>query len=356
MTTAVPIERPSRAMRLAAAASQVYRRAFAASRVAPLLSRPNPVRRTGYDLDVVIRRVVHEAEDVVSLVLTSADGHPLPAWLPGAHLDVFLPSGRQRQYSLCGVPDDRSAYRIAVRRIADGDGGSREVHDELRDGAPLRVRGPRNAFSLVGTAEAYLFVAGGIGITPILPMVRACHERGVPWRLVYVGRSRASMPFLAELERLGGGVEVRPDDEYGPPDLAAILSRAPQGAAVYLCGPPPLMAPAARIMRLVNPSGSLHTERFSPPAVTGGQPFATHLRRSDITVEVGATESALAAIRRELPDVAYSCRQGFCGTCRVRVLGGEVEHRDRLLTDEQRRDSMLVCVSRAASGPLVLDL
>ncbi|MBP2324432.1 ferredoxin-NADP reductase [Kibdelosporangium banguiense] len=347
---------PSRAMRLAAVASQAYRRVFAASRLAPLLSRPNPVHRTGYDLDVVVRRIAHEAEDVVSLTLAPTDGYPLPAWLPGAHLDVFLPSGRQRQYSLCGNPNDRSVYRIAVRRMADGDGGSREIHDGLSEGDLLRVRGPRNAFSLVGTADAYLFVAGGIGITPILPMVRACHERGAPWRLVYLGRSRTSMPFLAELERHDGAVDIRPDDEYGPPDLAAILSHAPRGAAVCLCGPPPLMAPAQRIMRSVNPSGSLHAERFSPPTVAGGQPFAIHLRRSDITVEVGAAESALAAIRRALPDVTYSCRQGFCGTCRVRVLDGEVEHRDRLLTDTQRRDSMLVCVSRAAAGPLVLDL
>ncbi|GAB3452054.1 PDR/VanB family oxidoreductase [Actinophytocola sediminis] len=347
---------PSRGLRLAAAASDVYRRVFAASRVGALLSRPNPVRRTGYDLDVVVGRIRREAEDVLGLDLVAKDGRPLPAWLPGAHLDVVLPSGRQRQYSLCGDPADRSTYRIAVRRVADGDGGSREVHTKLSEQDSLRIRGPRNAFSLVRTACAYLFVAGGIGITPILPMVRSCHELGLPWHLVYWGRSRASMPFLPELERYGDHVEVRSDDENGPPDLGQILTLAPAGAAVYLCGPPALMAPARGIMRAANPTGSLHAERFSPPPVVGGRPFTVHLRRSGHTVGVGADESALAAIRRTVPGVAYSCQQGFCGTCRVRVLDGEVAHRDRLLTDAERADSMLVCVSRAATGRLVLDL
>ncbi|MFD4193718.1 PDR/VanB family oxidoreductase [Amycolatopsis thermoflava] len=324
-------------MRLAAAASGAYRRVFAAGPVAPLLSRPNPVRRTGYDLDVVVRRVRQEAEDVVSLTLAGDD---LPAWQPGAHLDVFLPSGLQRAYSLCGDPAE-STYRIAVRRLG---AGSREMH-ALREGDGLRVRGPRNAFSLMGNAPSYLFVAAGIGITPILPMARAR-----PGRLVYLGRSRATMPFLSELD----GAEVRPDDECGPPDLREILSLAEPGAAVYLCGPPPLMAPAQRILRELNPTASLHTERFSPPVVEGGRPFEVHLRRSGRTVEVGAEESALSAIGRVL-DVPYSCRQGFCGTCKVRVLDGEVEHRDRLLTPSERGDAMLVCVSRA-TGRLVLDL
>lgn len=339
MTTVTP------GMRLAAVASGAYRRMFAASRVAPLLSRPSPVRRTGYDLDVVVRCVHAEAEDVVSLTLASADGEPLPTWQPGAHVDVFLPSGRQRAYSLCGDPADRFTYRIAVRRLG---AGSQEIH-ALRDGDILRIRGPRNAFPLVGNAPSYLFVACGIGITPILPMTRACRR---PWRLVYFGRSRATMPFLAELD---GEVDVRPDDEYGKPDLTGILPLTAPGAAVYLCGPPQLMAPAPRILRAVNPSASLHTERFSPPVVEGGRPFEIHLRRSGVSVTVGARESALAAIGRAVPDVTYSCRQGFCGTCKVRVLAGEVDHRDRLLTPAERGTEMLVCVSRAV-GPLVLDL
>ncbi|MBN6038942.1 PDR/VanB family oxidoreductase [Amycolatopsis sp. 195334CR] len=338
---------PSRTLRLVAAASSGYRRVFATSRVAPLLSRPNPVRHTGFDLDLTVERVEPEAEDVVGVTLAGPSGADLPSWIPGAHLDLFLTSGRQRQYSLCGDPADRRTYRIAVRRIGDG---SREVHG-LERGQVVRVRGPRNAFPLV-CADSYLFVAGGIGITPILPMVQACRRRGASWRLVYLGRSRASMPFLDSL----GEADIRPDDEYGLPDIADILPLASRGAAVYLCGPPALGEGARGMLREINPDASLHTERFSPLPVTGGEPFDVRLARSGATVRVGADESALAAIRRELPGVAYSCQQGFCGTCRVRVLDGEVDHRDRTLTDRERADSMLVCVSRSTSSSLVIDL
>ena len=344
---------PTRAMRLAAAAGTAYQRVFATSRVAPLLSRPRPVRRSGYELDLTVQAVRAEADDVVSVVLTDPDGRALPTWIPGAHLDVFLPSGRQRQYSMCGDPGDRSSYRIAVRRIDGGEGGSREIHDTVHAGGTLRVRGPRNAFPLAA-ADAYLFVAAGIGITPILPMVRACHDRGVPWRLVYLGRSRASMPFLGELAALDSGpVEIRADDECGPPSLGDILALAPDGAAVYLCGPPALMRPARELLRAGNPRASLHTERFSPLPVGGGAPFEVFLRRTGVTIEVGPGETALTAIGR-VADVPYSCRQGFCGTCKVRVLDGDVEHRDRLLAPADRRDSMLLCVSRA-TGRLVID-
>ncbi|MBK1783411.1 PDR/VanB family oxidoreductase [Prauserella cavernicola] len=352
MTTAY---RPSPALRLAGAASGAYRSVFAGSRLAPLLSRPKPVRRTGFELDLSIRDIRAEAEDVVSVTLADPHGRRLPAWVPGAHLDVVLPSGRQRQYSLCGDVTDRAVYRIAVRRIRDGHGGSAEVHDGLRVGDALRVRGPRNAFPLIDAAS-YLFIAGGIGITPILPMVRECHRRGRPWRLVYLGRTRASMPFLAELGEFGGAVDLRPDTETGPPRIAELLSLADPGAAVYLCGPPPLADGARGLLTEADPSASLHTERFSPLPVAGGEPFRLRLARSGLTVDVAADETALAAVRRALPGVAYSCRQGFCGTCRTRVLSGEVEHRDRTLTESEREDSVLLCVSRAASPTLTLDL
>ncbi len=346
---------PTRALRLAARATVAYRTVFAASRAASWLSRPKPVRNTGFDMSLVIDQVRAEAEGVVGVTLVSPEGHALPSWIPGAHLDLFLPSGRQRQYSLCGDPDDLSSYRIAVRRIDGGLGGSAEVHDSLEAGDVVTVRGPRNAFPLVA-ADSYLFVAGGIGITPILPMVKKCHARGRPWRLVYLGRSRDTMPFLDELARYAGCVEVRPDDENGPPDITEILTTAAPGAAVYLCGPPPLTSTARRVMRQLNPTGSLHTERFSALPVVGGQKFDVHLAQRGTTVSVGADETALAAIRREVPGVAYSCQQGFCGTCRVRVLAGDVEHRDRTLTDAERQDSMLICLSRSAGGPLVIDL
>ncbi|AYF79626.1 oxidoreductase [Nocardia yunnanensis] len=326
----------------------VYKRVFVSGAAAPLLSPSNPVRRSGFELNAVVETMERPTADVVAVTMRAADGRALPSWRPGAHLDVFLPSGRQRQYSLCGDPRDRSRYRIAVRLIPDGAGGSREVHESLWVGDRLRIRGPRNAFTLVD-APSYVFLAGGIGITPILPMVRAVGSRG---RLVYAGRSRESMPFLDEVP----DAEIRPDDEFGAPDVAAIIARAEPGAAVYVCGPPAMLAAAQRCRFTLDPTGSLHTERFSAAPVIDGRSFDITLARSGRTVRVGAEETALAAVRRLLPDVNHSCRQGFCGTCKVAVRAGAVDHRDRLLTAAERENAMLLCVSRAAGDALVLDL
>ncbi|KQY57116.1 oxidoreductase [Nocardioides sp. Root140] len=346
---------PSRGLRALARGAQAYSALFAASSAAPYLSRSKPVRRTGFDLELVIDAVTREVDDVVSFTLRRPDGESLPAWVPGAHLDVFLPSGAQRQYSLCGDPADRTSYRIAVRRIDEGGGGSLAMH-RLSQGDVLTVRGPRNAFTFIDV-ESYLFVAGGIGITPILPMVREAARRGASWKLVYVGRSLATMPFLSELRSLGGGqLELRPDDEFGVPDVADLLLRADEGAAIYVCGPTPLIDAARVLQPTLNPTGSLHSERFSAPPVVGGRPFEVHLARTGVTVPVGAEESALAAIRREVPGVRYSCQQGFCGSCKHAVLKGDVEHRDTKLRPAERDDSMLICVSRAAGDSLTIDL
>ncbi|MFQ6325323.1 PDR/VanB family oxidoreductase [Nocardia sp. CWNU-33] len=354
--TVTPEFTPPATLRVLGAVMDAYLRAFVVGSTASLLSRSNPVRRTGFELDLVVEDVRIEAEDVVSLTLTASNGGPLPTWKPGSHLDVFLPSGRQRHYSLCGNPNDRFRYRIAVRRIADGGGGSREVHDALCPGDAVRVRGPRNAFTFID-APSYFFVAGGIGITPILPMVKAADAAGARWKMVYLGRSRETMPFLGELERLRGGeLDIRPDSEFGIPNAAELLTRAEAGAAVYVCGPPPVLAAAQQTMFTVNPTGSLHTERFSALPVVDGKEFDVELARTGATVHVGAEETALAAIRREVPGVVYSCQQGFCGTCKVAVLAGDVDHRDRTLTDGERDTHMLSCVSRAVGDRLVLDL
>ncbi|MEV0335751.1 PDR/VanB family oxidoreductase [Nocardia sp. NPDC050717] len=332
-------------MRALGVAVDVYKKVF----TQPALSPPHPVRHSGFDLDVVVESVRAEAADVVGVTLRHPGGAPLPAWRPGAHLDVFLASGRQRQYSLCGDPRERHRYRLAVRRIADGDGGSLEMH-ALRAGDPLRLRGPRNAFPFVEAAPSYLFVAAGIGITPLLPMAWAAGARG---RLVYLGRSRATMPFLAEVPP---GTDIRPDDESGTPDLPALLATAAPGAAVYVCGPPPVLEVAQRTLFTLNPTASLHTELFSARPVIDGRAFDVTLTRSGRTVRVGSTETVLDAIRRVRPGVVYSCRQGFCGTCKTRVLAGEVEHRDLLLTAGERADHLLTCVSRSTGGALSLDL
>ncbi|MEB3031852.1 PDR/VanB family oxidoreductase [[Mycobacterium] nativiensis] len=339
---------PAPVLRAAVRAAGAYRNVFAEGTAAALLSRPKPVRRHGFDMTLTVAGMRRESEDVMGLQL--ARPAELPTWTPGAHLDVTLPSGLLRQYSLCGDPADRHRYRIAVRRIPGG-GGSGEIHDTLRPGDFLRVRGPRNAFVLI-PAASYLFVAGGIGITPILPMFRAAVAAGIPARLVYCGRSRATLPFLDELAAIGGEVSVRPDDEFGVPDVEQILADVQPGTAVYVCGPAP-MADAARLH--LPTSVSLFTERFSAPSVTGEKPFTATLQRSGIPVDVGPDESFLSAVRRVQPGVAYSCQQGFCGSCKMRVVDGAVDHRDHHLIDAERADSMLICVSRAAGDHLVLD-
>lgn len=340
------------ALRVGLVAAEAYKQ-IVTSPLVPVLAQSHPVRRAGFERDVVVAAISPVADDVVSVTLCCPGGGELAGWTPGSHLDVVLPSGRQRQYSLCGDPADRHAYRIAVRRLADGGGGSREIHDELRAGDIVTIRGPRNAFRLAD-ASGYLFVAGGIGITPILPMARAAAAAGKPWQLVYTGRTRSSMPFLDELAALPGGrLDVRPDDVNGVPDLDAILAEVPHGRAVYVCGPPAMLETARA--RLAAPDFEVHSERFSAPPVVGGEPFDVELRSTGVTVPVAADQSVLAALRHHRSDLAYSCQQGFCGTCLVKVIEGDVDHRDHTLLDSDREDSMLICVSRC-SGRLVLDL
>lgn len=320
--------------------------------------RPRPVFADRIPAVVTDRRIVATDEDVVQLALAALDGELL-AWHPGAHIDVFLPSGRKRQYSLCGDPADRSAYRVAVRRIAAGDGGSIEMHG-LAVGDVIEISTPRNAFFLAlpepGCGGPLRFIAGGIGITPILPMLALAEATGLDWGLVYTGRNRRSLPFLDELSGYGSRVRVRTDDEHGLPAAAELLDEVQAGTAVYACGPAPMLA----LLHEALPAGSpveLHHERFSPPPVVGGQRFTIELARTGTLIEVADDESALAAICRQRPDVAYSCQQGFCGTCVQQVLDGEVDHRDQLLTDAQRRHgNMLICVSRSNGDHLTLDL
>ena len=311
---------------------------------------------------VVDRRLVAQDEDVVQLTLAAPDATKLTGWHAGAHIDLHLPSGRMRQYSLCGDPRQEREYRIAVRRSPGGGGGSIEVHG-LTVGQIVEISEPRNAFMMPlpgsgSRAEKLRFIAGGIGITPILPMARHAERLGVPWSLCYVGRHRGSLPFLDELLAFGDKVWVRTDDEHGLPAAAELLDGVDGRTAVYVCGPPPMLEAVRRSIPLAWGS-ELHFERFSPLPVVDGTPFELELACSGEVVMVGGDQSALAALRAFRPDVSYSCQQGHCGTCVQRVLTGEVEHRDNTLTDRQRElGQMLVCVSRAKAegGRLVLDL
>ncbi|MBO0820752.1 MAG: oxidoreductase [Nocardiopsaceae bacterium] len=332
--------------------------------------QPRPGRPHWRKLVVADR--VTEADGVVSLRLRAPGGEPLAPWHPGAHVQLELPSGTIRHYSLNGDPSDPACYRVAIRRIDGGGGGSAEIHDTVTEGTVLRVAGPINAFPFAAEPRV-LLVAGGIGITPILPMARKAAALGLDWRLVYAGRSRATMPFLTEVSALDGAsldgasapagsrVTVLADDEDGGPDAADLIGQAPHGAAVYACGPPPLLGALRTAANAAIDAGrlrSFHFERFTAPPITDGRPFEVELARTGAVLPVPADRSVLDTLRAYNPAVPYSCQQGFCGTCTQRVLRGPVDHRDQRLTpDEREAGDMLVCVSRAAEGErLVLDL
>jgi cytochrome P450/ferredoxin-NADP reductase len=299
------------------------------------------------------------ADGVVTLSLRGLSDQPLPAWEPGAHVDLILDNGPTRQYSLCGDPGDRHAYRLGILRDPAGRGGSTYVHDRLFEGDVVRVRGPRNNFPFVSSPR-YLFIAGGIGITPILPMVRAAESAGAGWRLVYGGRQRGSMAFLDELSEFGERVEVRPQDETGFLPLAALLGDPQPQTAIYCCGPEPLLA-AVEANSTGWPPGALHLERFAPkpqaePVRT--EAFEVVLQRSELTLTVPPHRSIMSVVEEAGVGVLSSCAEGTCGTCETPVLDGEPDHLDSVLTEVERRagDCMMICVSRSCTSRLVLDL
>ncbi|ULD45154.1 PDR/VanB family oxidoreductase [Rhodococcus qingshengii] len=300
------------------------------------------------------------ADNVVVLELRDPAGADLPAWTPGAHIDLQLEPGLVRQYSLCGDPARRDVWQIAVLREPSGRGGSQYVHDKLEAGASVTVRGPRNHFELKPSPK-YLFIAGGIGITPILTMVNAAEKTGAEWRLVYGGRNQNTMAFAEHLaERFGERVELHPQDVAGLIDLPSLLAEAQTDTLVYCCGPAPLLdAVTAHCSEWRN--GALHLERFvakqlEEPVVAGD--FEVELAQTGTTVTVPPDKTILQAVTEAGAQVLSSCEVGTCGTCETAVLEGEVDHRDSLLTKEEQdaNDTMMICVSRAACAKLVLDL
>jgi ferredoxin-NADP reductase len=303
-----------------------------------------------------------EAAGVVSVVLRSPTGERLPEWSAGAHVTVTLPSGLLRQYSLCGSTGDPYGYTIAVLHVEDGRGGSREVHQGLRIGDVIEVGAPQNNFALV-PAQEYLFIAGGIGITPILSMIEALRDQPDParFRLIYGGRSRPAMAFLDRVGALDG-VELVPHDIAGLPDIAGAFAQSAPGTAVYCCGPPAMLA-AVQDISDRHPDLTLHIERFAAAAQETARAddgaFEVELARTGRVIRVAEDRSVLDAVLEVAPDTPFSCTAGFCGTCETKVLDGTIDHRDELLTDEERQanTSMMICVSRSLrGGRLTLDL
>lgn len=299
------------------------------------------------------------ADGVLTLTLTDPEGQRLPDWTPGSHIDLMLPNGDTRQYSLCGDRWDAYSYRVGVLRQPVSRGGSAFVHNDLTEGDVIGIGGPRNNFHLV-PAKKYTFIAGGIGITPILPMIHQADLLGADWTLIYAGRSRATMAFLDELAGYGDRVQIRPKDEFGPLDLAAAVGQPDVDLKVYCCGPAPLI----RAVELICEDwsvGALRVERFSAKAQGAPVrtlPFVVELARSGTSVTVTPDMSVLDAVRDAGVAVLSSCRQGTCGTCQTGVIDGEPDHRDSLLDDSERQtaNSMFICVSRSCSDRLVLDL
>lgn len=300
------------------------------------------------------------ADGVVTVVLTDPSGQDLPEWSPGAHIDLVLSDDLTRQYSLCGSLTDLSSYRIGVLRDPSSRGGSEFVHVELELGSTVRIRGPRNHFPLVD-APGYLFVAGGIGITPMLPMIAAAESSGANWRLLYGGRNKDSMAFLDELEQFGERVSVYPQDVSGMIPLEKELSEPVAGALVYSCGPGPLLD-AVEGFTSHWPPDSFHAERFAAKAVAAGEnsleSFEVVCQRSGITLKIEPDQSILAAAESAGLKILASCRAGVCGTCEADVLDGTPDHRDSVLSAEEREanEFMLVCISRSQSARLVLDI
>jgi cytochrome P450/ferredoxin-NADP reductase len=300
------------------------------------------------------------AERVLEIVLRGSDGRELPVWEPGAHIELLLPSGLTRQYSLCGDPHDRTRYTLAVLEEVDGRGGSAELHRLVRSGAPIPVRPPRNNFPFKA-APRYLFVAGGIGVTPILTMVEEAQRRGAEWTLVYGGRSRATMAYLDRVAGYTGGtVELWPEDERGRPDLPALLAAQDGETLVYACGPTGLLDAVQAAHAQINGLQPLRIERFAAagPVDTTGGAFEVVLAKTGKTLVVEEGVSILETIRPVLPRLSFNCEEGYCGECETKVLEGEPDHRDDFLDEDEQDagETMMICVSRCKSARLVLDL
>ncbi|CAG9167236.1 cytochrome P450/oxidoreductase [Cupriavidus respiraculi] len=313
---------------------------------------------------VVVEAVTPLAEDIVRLRVVAPDGKPLPRWSPGAHIDVECgDTGLSRQYSLCGDPDDTGALEFAVLREAQSRGGSAWVHGHVKTGDRLRIRGPRNHFRLDEGSSRVIFIAGGIGITPISAMARRAKALGMDYTLHYSGRSRASMAMVDELAALHGErLHLYVKEEGGRNDLAALLARPDARTHVYACGP-------ARMIEALEaacagwPDDALRIEHFASAPKTldpeHEQPFEVELKDSGLVVAVPADQTLLSALRGVNIDVQSDCEEGLCGSCEVRVLAGEIDHRDVVLTRAEREanNRMMACCSRARNGGrLVLEL
>lgn len=318
-----------------------------------------PAGREEIEVDLHVEACREVAEGVTELTLVEPTGARLPSWEAGAHVDLLLEPSLTRQYSLCGSATDEGSWKVGVQLDPQSRGGSAFVHSKLTEGATVRVRGPRNHFPLVASPR-YQFIAGGIGITPIVAMIEAAEAQGAEWSLLYGGRSRASMAFLDRLEG-DDRVTIWPQDDKGLLDLASVLDTPRTDTLVYCCGPGALLD-AVEEGCASWPDGSLHLERFAPKKVEAPDnaldSFEVECSRSGVTVTVPQGVSIFEAVQEAGVEVLGSCLEGTCGTCECDVLEGSPDHRDSVLSksERERGEVMMTCVSRSLSNKLVLDL
>ncbi|RQH00152.1 cytochrome P450/oxidoreductase [Paraburkholderia dinghuensis] len=331
-----------------------------------LLDAKVPVRigePSGHALSrpVIVERVSDAADGIARLRLVAPDGGVLPRWAPGAHIDIECgDTGLSRQYSLCGDPADTRAFEIAVLRDTASRGGSAWIHEVVREGMRLTVRGPRNHFRFDEEGRRAIFIAGGIGITPVSAMVRRARELGIDYELHYSGRSRAAMAFIDELAQLHGErLSLHVSDEGTRNDFGTL--RVDDATHVYACGPA-RMLDALRSCSEMWPEGALRVEYFAASAgkldPANEHAFEVELKDSGLVLNVAADQTVLDALRRANIDVQSDCEEGLCGSCEVRVLAGEIDHRDVVLTRAERETNqrMMTCCSRAKGRRLILEL
>ena len=289
---------------------------------------------------------------------TPLDGALLPPFVAGAHIDLHLPNGLVRQYSLCNTPGERHRYVVGVKRDDNGRGGSRFIHDSLRVGSVLPIGAPRNNFVLAEDARHTVLIAGGIGVTPMVGMVARLRQTGRPWQLHYSVRERHDAAFLDELAGAELNLHVDADHAGQPLQVAGIVRHAAPGSHLYCCGPAPMLD-AFEAATANRPREQVHVERFAPvkPAADAGG-FTVKLARRGDMVMVAPGQSILAALRGIGMALPASCEQGICGTCETRVLQGMPDHRDSLLSDDEKLAGkvMMICCSGSQDDLLVLDL
>lgn len=314
-----------------------------------------------------VTQMTWEAEGVVSVRLARIESDaPLPAWEPGAHIDVYVPDGSTRQYSLCGDPHDLSSWQIAVLREPDGRGGSVYIHDQLRVGDRLLVTRPKNNFALE-EASYHQLVAGGVGITPMMAMAEHLAREGRPFHLTYGGRTAGSMAFKGRLAALGDRVTFLAEDQDGRPDLDALVKDLPEGGLLYVCGPVGLLRAVQSAAEATHgPDQDL--VRFELFSRAGMEPVATGaldadsyelvLAKTGHTLRMQPEANILEVVLALGVDVENDCRDGICGSCITPIRSGTVDHRDLVLTKKEQAamDRMLICVSRPTCPRLELDL